>query len=121
MRKPGIAAGIAGAGFVIVARRLESVAPLVPGPSDRPGIVFLDQGKAMVSTLPVPATEWAKAAATGRVRLEDGRDFLVWPAEPGRLWLLVADGRASRLGSSRRLEGAGVCHELRRSHGVVEG
>jgi GAF domain-containing protein/ActR/RegA family two-component response regulator/anti-sigma regulatory factor (Ser/Thr protein kinase) len=89
-------------GFVIIARRLESVAPLAPGASDRPGILFLDQGKPMVSTLQVPATEWAKATASGRLRLEGGRDFLVRPASqvtvsgPGRLWILVADGSEGR-------------------------
>ena len=89
-------------GFVIIARRLESVAPLAPGASDRPGILFLDQGKPMVSTLQVPATEWAKATASGRLRLEGGRDFLVRPASqvtvsgPGRLWVLVADGSEGR-------------------------
>ncbi|HEY4912154.1 MAG TPA: GAF domain-containing protein, partial [Methylomirabilota bacterium] len=89
-------------GFVIIARRLESVAPLAPGASDRPGILFLDQGKPMVSTLQVPAPEWAKATASGRLRLEGGRDFLVRPASqvtvsgPGRLWILVADGSEGR-------------------------
>jgi GAF domain-containing protein len=91
------------AGFVIIARRLENVAPLAAGASARPGILFLDNGRALVASLEhPPAADWSKALATGRLRLESGRDFLVRPADQisvsgrGRLWVLVADESEGR-------------------------
>src|SRR6266542_1383025 len=81
-------------GFVVLARRLESIVPRVPGVPDRPGMVFVDQGRPIVSTLQAPATEWARSIASGSLRLEGGRDFLVRPASevtvagPGRLWVV---------------------------------
>ena len=89
-------------GFVVLARRLESIVPRVPGVPDRPGMVFVDQGRPIVSTLQAPATEWARSIASGSLRLEGGRDFLVRPASevtvagPGRLWVVVADGSEGR-------------------------
>src|SRR6266545_221532 len=72
------------------------------GLPDRPGMVFVDQGRPIVSTLQAPATEWARSIASGSLRLEGGRDFLVRPASevtvggPGRLWVVVADGSEGR-------------------------
>ncbi|HEX9125023.1 MAG TPA: GAF domain-containing protein, partial [Methylomirabilota bacterium] len=90
-------------GFVIIARRLENVAPLAAGASARPGILFLDNGRALVASLARPPTaDWTKALAAGRLSLESGRDFLVRPADqvsvsgPGRLWVLVADDSEGR-------------------------
>ncbi len=89
-------------GFVVLARRLESVVPPASGVPDRPGVVFLDHGRPIVSTLQASATEWARAIASGSLRLEGGRDYLVRPASevtvagPGRLWVVVADGSEGR-------------------------
>src|SRR5436190_5106025 len=91
------------AGFVIIARRLENVAPLAAGASARPGILVLDNGRALVSSLGRPPTaDWTKALAAGRLSLESGRDFMVRPADQvsvsgqGRLWVLVADDTVGR-------------------------
>ncbi len=91
------------AGFVIIARRLENVAPLAAGASARPGLLFLDNGRALVaSPQPSQTTDWTKAIAAGRLSLEGGREFLVRPAVqvsvagPGRLWVLVADDSEGR-------------------------
>src|SRR6266536_2441883 len=89
-------------GFVVLARRLASVVPPASGVPDRPGVVFLDHGRPIVSTLQASATEWARAIASGSLRLEGGRDYLVRPASevtvagPGRLWVVVADGSEGR-------------------------
>jgi GAF domain-containing protein/ActR/RegA family two-component response regulator len=98
----GESSGARPLGFVVLARRLDSVVSLLPGVSDRPGVVFLDQGRPIVSTVQASTAEWAKATASGRLRLDGGRDFLVRPASqvavsgPGRLWLLMADGSEGR-------------------------
>src|SRR6267378_2972269 len=91
------------AGFVIIARRLENVAPMAAGASARPGLLFLDNGRALVSSLGRPPTaDWTKALAAGRLSLESGRDFIVRPVDQvsvsgqGRLWVLVADDSEGR-------------------------
>src|SRR6266571_1647139 len=53
-------------GYVILARRLENVAPLTAGASARPGFVFLDDGRALVASPKPPQTaDWTKAMAAG--------------------------------------------------------
>jgi GAF domain-containing protein len=117
----GPAAGSAGearpAGFVVIARRLENVAPLTAGASGRPGMLFLVNGRPLVSSLQRPPTaDWIGATVAGKVSLDGGRDFLVRPAGqiavsgPGRLWLLVADdGEGRRRALVGWLTGLGLC------------
>lgn len=117
----GPAAGSAGearpSGFVVIARRLESVAAPAAGAFAGPGILFLVNGRPLVSSLQrPPPTDWIGATVAGKVRLDGGRDFLVRPADqvsvsgPGRLWLLVADeGQGRRLALVGWLTGLGVC------------
>jgi hypothetical protein len=94
----GESSGARPMGFVVLARSLDAVVSPLTGVSDRPGVAFLDQGRPVVATVQASAPEWAKATASGRLRLDGGRDFLVRPASevavsgPGRLWLLMADG-----------------------------
>src|SRR5262245_39538630 len=52
-------------GLVLVARRLDGALSLLPGVADRPGIVFVERGKPVFSSLPLPEGGWAKAAASG--------------------------------------------------------
>ena len=103
----GPAAGDAGearpAGFVVIARRLENVVPLAAGASVLPGILFLENGRALVASFHRPLTaDWIGVTIAGRLSLDGGRDFLVRPADhvavsgPGRLWVLVADESAGR-------------------------
>jgi len=117
----GPAAGSAGearpAGFVVIARRLENVAPLAAGASARPGMLFLVNGRPLVSSLQRPPTaDWIGATVAGKVSLDGGRDFLVRPAGqvavsgPGRLWVLVADdGEGRRRALVGWLMGLGIC------------
>jgi len=93
----GDAAQVRPAGFVVIARKLENVLPLVTGASERSGVLFLADGRPPVSSLQgAPTAGWVGATVAGRVRLDGGREFLVRPAGqvavsgPGRLWLLVA-------------------------------
>jgi GAF domain-containing protein/ActR/RegA family two-component response regulator len=105
------------AGFVIIARRLENVLPHAAGISTRPGLLFLDNGRAIVASLQhQPATDWLRVTAAGKLSLERGRDFLVRPADkvavsgPGRLWVLVEDGSEGRRRALVRwLAGLGLC------------
>ncbi len=90
-------------GYVILARRLENIAPLAAGASARPGFAFLDNGHALVASPKPPQTaDWTKALAAGRLSLEGGREFLLRPDDqvtvrgPGRLWVLVADDAEGR-------------------------
>jgi GAF domain-containing protein/CheY-like chemotaxis protein len=99
----GDSAGSPPIGYVILARRLENVAPLASGASARPGFVFLDDGRALVASPRPPQTaDWTKALAAGRLSLGGGREFLVRPDDqvtvrgPGRLWVLVADDAEGR-------------------------
>jgi GAF domain-containing protein len=117
----GPAAGDTGqarpAGFVVIARRLENVAPVATGAAARTGIVFLENGRALVASFQRPPTaDWIGVTVAGRLSLDAGRDFLVRPADqvavsgPGRLWVLVADESEGR----RRalvgwLAGLGLC------------
>jgi GAF domain-containing protein/ActR/RegA family two-component response regulator len=100
-------------GFIIVARRLERV--ISPG-SDRPGVLFMDQGRPLASTAAVPASGWPAAIAAGRARSAVGPDRLLRAADqvtvagPGRLWLLIPDtaqGRRRALVAS--IVALGIC------------
>jgi len=111
------AAEVRPAGFVVIARRLENVMPPAAGAPGRPGVLFLENGRALVSSFqrPPPAG-WVAATAAGRVSLDGGRDFLVRPAGqvavagPGRLWLLMAaDGESRRRALAGWLTGLGIC------------
>src|SRR3989304_5715257 len=71
------AAGDAGqarpAGFVVIARRLENVVPLAAGASARPGILFLENGRALVASFQRPPTaDWIGGTVAGRVSLDGG-------------------------------------------------
>ena len=117
----GPAAGNAGearpAGFVVIARRLENVAPRAAGASARPGMLFLVNGRPLVSSLQrPPTTDWIGATVAGKVSLDGGREFLVRPAGqvavsgPGRLWLFVAaDGEGRWRALVGWLTGLGIC------------
>ena len=89
-------------GFVVVARRLASVAPAASGTGDRVGLAFLDQGRPLVASVDAPASVWQTAGAGGLLRLQGGHDYVVRPvsqvtvAGPGRLWVVVPDGSAGR-------------------------
>lgn len=117
----GPATGDAGearpAGFVVIARRLENVALPAAGAPTRPGILFLENGRAPVASFQSPPmADWIGATGAGRLSLDGGRDFLVRPAVrvavsgPGRVWVVVADESEGR----RRalvgwLVGLGLC------------
>src|SRR6202795_250754 len=81
------------AGFVVIARRLENVAPLAVGASARPGLLFLVDGRPLVSSLQRPPTaDWIGATVAGKVSLDGGRGSPLRPpgqvavSGPGRLW-----------------------------------
>jgi GAF domain-containing protein/CheY-like chemotaxis protein len=105
------------AGFVIIARRLENVAPLAVGTSAKPSILFLDNGRALVASLQrQPAEDWTRVIAAGGFSVEGGPEFLVHPVDqvavsgPGRLWVLVEDGTEGRRRALVRwLAGLGLC------------
>ena len=91
-------------GFVLVARRLENIAPALGSP-DRPALVFIEGGRSVVIGLGAPAQiDWSRATASGRLMLPDGRAYLVRPASQamvsspgqGRLWVLSGDVGASQ-------------------------
>ncbi|HWN92125.1 MAG TPA: hypothetical protein VNQ15_11960, partial [Verrucomicrobiae bacterium] len=86
-------------GFVLVARRLENIAPALGSP-DRPAFVFIEGGRSVAIGLGAPAQiDWSRATASGRLMLPDGRAYLVRPASQamvsspgqGRLWVLSGD------------------------------
>ena len=91
-----------GTGFVVVARKLASLAPPASGSMNQPGLAFLDQGRPVVATVDAPASLWQTATGAGRLRMQGGRDYVIRPmsqvavAGPGRLWVVVPDGSEGR-------------------------
>src|SRR5262249_7692866 len=103
-------------GLVLVARRLDGALSLLPGVADRPGIVFVERGKPVFSSLPLPEGGWAKAAASGSLARDRGPALLVQPARqvrvagPGQLWRLLPDaGEARRKTLQTWLAGLAAC------------
>jgi GAF domain-containing protein/CheY-like chemotaxis protein len=91
-------------GFVLVARKLENIAPALGSP-DRPALVFIEAGHSVAIGLGAPGQiNWSRATASGRLMLADGRAYLVRPASQamvsspgqGRLWVLSGDVGASQ-------------------------
>src|SRR3989442_12123320 len=80
-------------GFVLVARRLENIAPALGRP-DRPALVFIEGDRSVAIGLGAPAQiDWSRATASGRLILPDGRAYLVLPASQD----MVSSTREGRL------------------------